>query len=140
MMVHRKRTAGFTLLELMIVVGIVAILASLAIAGYGFAMVKSRRAAAEGCLQEGSQYMERFFTTNLAYDKDTGGTNVTAPVCSQDVTPYYALTFSAGPTATSYTLQAAPTTKQKDPRCGTLTIDNKGIKTASGTAGVTGCW
>ena len=138
---HGRNSAGFTLLELMIVVGIVAILAALAISGYGYAMVKSRRAAVEGCLQESSQFMERFYTTNLAYDKDTDGNDVAAPTCSQDSTPYYTVGFGAGePTATTYVLEAVPTSKQKDSRCGTLTIDNKGIKTASGTGGVAACW
>jgi len=141
---HRGRnSAGFTLLELMIVVGIVAILAALAISGYGYAMVKSRRAAVEGCLQESAQFMERFYTTNLAYDETPAPDNeaVPDPQCSQDVTPYYKVDFAAGePTPTTYKLEAVPTGKQKDSLCGTLAIDYKGIKTASGTGGVSACW
>jgi len=138
MMALRKRNAaGFTLLELMIVVGIVAILAALAISGYGFAMVKSRRVAAEGCLQEAAQAMERYYTTNLTY------ATATLPTCTQakDITPYYGTPQWVGTTtATTYGLSLTPTSKQKDPSCGTLTIDYKGIKTASGTSGVAGCW
>jgi len=138
MMALRKRNAaGFTLLELMIVVGIVAILAALAISGYGFAMVKSRRAAAEGCLQEAAQSLERYYTTNLTY------VGAAAPTCSQsNITPtFYAIGPAAGePTATTFKVQAVPTSKQNDSRCGTLTIDHKGIKTASGTGGVSACW
>jgi type IV pilus assembly protein PilE len=141
---HRGRnSAGFTLLELMIVVGIVAILAALAISGYGYAMVKSRRAAAEGCLQESAQFMERFYTTNLAYDKTPppDEEDVPEPKCSQDVTPYYDVRLvPADLSATEYTLEAVPTGKQNDSRCGTLTINYKGIKTASGTGGVSACW
>jgi type IV pilus assembly protein PilE len=141
---HRGRNSmGFTLIELMIVVGIVAILAALAISGYGYAMVKSRRSAAEGCLQESAQFMERFYTTNLAYDETPPPDSdpVADPKCSQDVTPYYTVGFASGePTPTTYKLQAVPTSKQKDSRCGTLTIDNKGIKAASGTGGVAACW
>jgi type IV pilus assembly protein PilE len=139
---HRGRgSAGFTLVELMIVVGIVAILAALAISGYGYAMVKSRRSAAEGCLQESAQFMERFYTTNLAYDKDTDDEDVPDPKCSQDVTPYYTVAFAAGePTSTTYILQAVPTDRQKDSRCGTLSIDNTGKKDATGTGGVAACW
>ena len=134
---RRAESGGFTLLELMIVVVIVAILAVLAVSGYGFAVVKSRRAAAEGCLQEAAQAMERYYTTNLTY--------ATAPVptCSQaqNVTPYYG-TVGMATTATppGYTLTLTPNSKQKDSSCGTLSINQAGIKTANGTSGVAGCW
>ena len=137
----RHDARGFTLVELMIVVAIIAILATVAVASYNFAMVKARRSAAKGCLQESAQYMERFYTSNLAYDKDTGGANVTTPTCSQDVVPFYTVGFAAGePTASTYKLQAVPTSRQNDSLCGTLTIDHKGVKTASGTGGVAACW
>ena len=139
--VGRAGSAGFSLLELMIVVGIVALLAALAMAGYDYAMVKSRRSAAKGCLEEAAQYMERFYTTNLAYDVDTDGNAVAAPVCSQDVTPFYTVGFSAGqPTNATYGFMAVPTSRQRDPSCGTLSIDHKGIKGATGSGGVAACW
>ncbi len=135
-MAHPNRAnAGFTLIELLIAIAIVAILATIAIASYDFAMIKARRGAAEGCLQEAAQYMERFYTTNLTY------TGASAPQCSQDVSPFYTVAFSAGqPTATTYGLQAAPTGAQNDSRCGTLSIDHRGIKGATGSAGAAGCW
>lgn len=134
-------SSGFTLIELLVAIAIVAILATIAIASYDFAMIKARRGAAEGCLQETAQFMERFYTTNLAYDQDAGGAAVPAPACTQDVTNFYTVGFVAGqPTATTYTLQAVPTTAQNDSRCGTLSIDHKGLKGATGSAGAAGCW
>ena len=58
---------GFTLIELMVVVAIVAILATIAVASYEYAVTKSRRSAAANCLQERAQFMERYYTTNLTY-------------------------------------------------------------------------
>lgn len=133
--------AGFTLIELMIAIAIVAILATMAIASYDFAMVKARRGAAEGCLQEQAQFLERFYTTHLAYDADTDGNAVPAPACSQDVDNFYTVGFATGePTSTTYRLEAVPTASQNDGRCGTLSIDHRGIKGATGTAGAEGCW
>jgi type IV pilus assembly protein PilE len=135
-----KAVAGFTLVELMIVVAIIGILAANAVASYHFARDTARRGAAEGCLHEAAQYMERFYTTNLAYDEDTAGNDVPDPVCSQDVDDFYDVGFDGAPTATTYTLKATPKATQNDTSCGTLSIDHKGVKGATGTSGPSGCW
>ena len=129
-MTKTRTTAGFSLLELMIVVGIVAILASLAIAGYDYAMRKTRRAAAQGCLTEGAQRAERFYTTHMTY------TGAPAPTCSTDVSKYYAVRFAAGePTNTTYLLEAVPQGPQRKDSCGTLTLNDRTQKTPA-----TDCW
>ncbi len=58
---------GFTLLELMIVVAVVAILAAIAIPSYQSSIAKSRRADAQSALQGFAQAMERFHTQNATY-------------------------------------------------------------------------
>src|SRR3546814_11828061 len=63
----RKSASGFTLLELMITVAVVAILATIAYASYQDQIIKSRRAAGATCLQERAQFLARFYTTNLSY-------------------------------------------------------------------------
>src|SRR3546814_661335 len=68
----RKSASGFTLLELMITVAVVAILATIAYASYQDQIIKSRRAAGATCLQERAQFMERFYTTNLSYLSSAG--------------------------------------------------------------------
>jgi type IV pilus assembly protein PilE len=136
------RASGFTLIELMITVAIVAILVAIAISSYEFAMVKTRRGAAEGCLLETAQYMERFYTTNLTYV----GADAALPKCSSDVSTYYSTfpTFAAGPDAKSYKLQLVPQGRQasKDAQCGTLTVDQAGIKGAgdNALATIAKCW
>ena len=129
--------SGFTLIELMITVAIVAILVSLAISSYRFAMVKTRRGAAEGCLLEDAQYMERFYTTNFTY------VGAVPPNCKSDVTNYYATAPTATiPDAKTYTLSLAPSGSQAsaDAKCGTLGVDQTGTKTVTGTANVSDCW
>lgn len=135
--------AGMTLIELMIVVAIVAILTAAAVASYSWATVKSHRGAAKGCLMEAAQYMERFYTTNMRYDKDGAGTAVSLPAtCATDGGDFYTIGFASGePTSTSFEIQAVPITgKQNDNRCGTLSIDEAGTKGATGPGGVDACW
>lgn len=133
------RERGFTLLELMIVVAVIAVLAVTAISSYEYAMRKSRRATAQGCLMEASQYMERFYTTNLRYDQTTDATPVAvrtpAQVCSSESQRFYTMSFVGTVGQTTYTIQAAPTGKQTKDSCGTMTINQTGVKTPA-----TGCW
>ena len=146
LLVRRKRTLssrraaviGFTLIEVMIVVLVIGVLVAIANASYKQSVIKSRRAAAAGCLQERAQFMERYYTTKLKY-KDAP-----APVaCNADVALFYAVSFVADPTDAAFTLQAVPQGVQasKDTECGTLTINQQGLRGKSGTASsADACW
>jgi type IV pilus assembly protein PilE len=123
----------------MIVVAVVAVLAMVAITSYQFAVVKSRRGAAKGCVMEGAQYMERYYTTKMTYNDIITPSPPVLPVCSTDVTTYYTVSFSGTPDATTFTVQAVPQGAQatSDTKCGTLTIDQAGVKGANNVAE---CW
>ncbi len=62
-----KKQKGFTLIELMIVVVIIAILASIAIPSYHSYMQKTRRADAKQSLTAAAAAMEKWFFTNNGY-------------------------------------------------------------------------
>lgn len=131
-----RRQSGFTLLELVVVVTIVAILASLAIAGYEFAIRKSRRSAAQGCVAEAAQFMERFYTTNLNYAQDLAGNAAVLPRCTAEVNGAYAVGFAAGqPTAGTFVIQAVPQGRQAGDGCGTMSINQTGRRLPEGD-----CW
>jgi len=134
----RRSVAGFTLIELMIVVAIVAILASVAFASYDFAMIKGRRSAAAGCALEGAQFMERYYTTNLTYV----GAAIPASDCQRELQGHYVVALAAS-AARSYSITATPQNHQaaKDSKCGTLSVDHTGARGITGTAGSSAeCW
>lgn len=151
------RSRGFTLLELMIVVVIIAILAAIAYPTYTNYITSTRRSAAEGCLAEYSNYMERYYTTNLSYETPAVATStgtgtpsrITLPSLDCSATTqtgnwysYQFPTTSASVTTTSYSIQAVPQGIQssRDTKCGTLSLDNTGTRGATGTSGAAGCW
>lgn len=76
-MINPQSSRGFTLLELMIAVAIVAILATVAYPSYAEYVAKSRRTTTVGLLQQAQQWMERFYTENYRYDQNSAGTAVT---------------------------------------------------------------
>lgn len=143
----RKQASGFTLIELMIVVAIIGILASIAYPSYQQYVLRANRTEAQAILTETAQYMERYFTTNGTY---VGG-KVGALAISGGASPKnaagsaikYNISFSVDPTATAFTLQAAPAGGQANDKCKTLTLSNTGVQGANGvTTGaiVVECW
>ena len=141
----RRKAAGFTLVELIIVVLIIAVLAAIAFPAYQNSVVKTRRGAAKSCLLESELFMQRFYTTNLRYDQTLPPANaaVVLPACTAgtDVTNNYTVALTAV-AARTYTLTATPQGLQaaKDTDCGTLSINQLGAKTKTGTETVDYCW
>lgn len=137
---RRGREAGFSLIELMIVVAIVGILVVVAYPSYADYVRRSARAEAKGILLENAQFMERWYTTNGTY------VGAALPVLRSprgvvDGAQRYNLSFAADPAATTYRLQAVPVagSPQASDSCGTLTLDQAGTKGVSKST-VAACW
>lgn len=133
-----KRTSGFTLVEVMVVVAIIGILAAVAYPNYQEHVRKTRRAAAAGCLLELAQFMERHYTTNMSYV----GAVLPNTACRTELAAFYTFGFSANATtASTFELEASPQGVQaSDTRCGTLGINQAGARSESGTGTVADCW
>ena len=141
----RTGSTGFTLIEVMIVVVIVAVLAAIALPAYQGSVMKTWRNKATACLTAMAQGMERRFTTALSYEGPAAAPQQLPPnSCTTEdgMAQRYAFDFTADPTATQFTLRATPQGDQaaRDTGCAILTIDETGVRTASGSLDVDLCW
>ncbi|MGE8453428.1 MAG: type IV pilin protein, partial [Pseudomonadales bacterium] len=68
---------GFTLIEMMFVVAIAAILASIAYPSYKEYVAKAKRAEVSAMISSAQQWMERFYSENFRYDINSAGVAVT---------------------------------------------------------------
>ncbi len=128
----RNRQAGVTLIELMIVVAILGIIASIAYPSYQESVAQGNRADAQANLLSLSQHMERVFTENGSY---TGAVLPYTESPRDGANKLYDLGFAAS-SATSYTLQATPKNGMTGDRCGNMTLTNIGQRGAADTD----CW
>jgi len=136
-------TRGFTLIELMITVAVIAILAAIAVPSYFQYTLRSNRSAAESVMQEIASAQERYMVDSRAF---AGSLTVLGyGTLPNTVEPNYNITMVAtaasasGGTPPGYTITATPKNSQvRDTACATLTLSGDGSKKAS--TGATNCW
>lgn len=136
----RGRTvAGFTLLELMIVVAIIAILAAVAIPAYGRYAYRARRAEGQNLIMRIANAQERFYTANNKY-----ASLANVGVASTSGKAYYTAKIVLKDSDQTYTLTATPRAAQAGDACGNLTYTDTGVKTpkaSNASANSNGpCW
>lgn len=145
----RNAQRGFSLIELMIVVAIIAIISAFAYPSYDRYVIKTKRSVAQNALLQVADRQQQFFMdnkrfaadiTNLGfpanpYVVDDNGTSTVA----SDADAVYSLSLS-NVTATTWTATAAPLNSQlsRDTYCGSLTITQTGAKSKSGASDE--CW
>jgi type IV pilus assembly protein PilE len=137
-----KNEKGFTLIELMIVVAIIGIIASLAVTSYNDSTRKTRRSDAKTSLTDLAAQFERCYTANGQYTTTTApaktcGLVTTAgaltPAAAASGKGFYTITVAL--TANTFTLTATPT-GFTDADCASFTLSNTGAQTPSGNT----CW
>ena len=134
----RPTSRGMTLIELMIVIVIVAILASIAVPSYRQYVLRSHRTEAKAALMNVAAAQEKFYLQNNTYTdnlSDAPPTGLGIPGTTEH--GYYTVAIEAGADETAFTVTATPTGGQAaDTRCASFSIDQAGVKTATNTD----CW
>lgn len=131
--VHSYNQKGFTLLELLLVITIIAVLMSQGIAQYKTYMISTNRQTAITNLQMAQQEMERIFLRSSSYNNAHIQDKLNNLASSSHKIQLYQAT------ETNYLLSAVPI--KGDVLCGTLSIDNTGLKTSSvENSNILECW
>ncbi len=143
------REAGFTLIEVMIVVVIIGVLMMVALPAYEGQQTRAKRTIAQVELMKIVARQEQYFVNNRAYSTtlaplgfadpwvvDADGREVGAAAADR----VYSISL-VSPTAMAFELQAVPQGQQaRDTVCGTLVISSVGEKSATGTGSSSDCW
>lgn len=129
---------GFTLIELMITLVVLAILSAIAFPAYQSYVLKTRRSDAYAALAQDQTIMERCYAQNFAYNN--AACPATFPASPQK---YYSIAVS-NQTVSTYTLTATPQGPQaSDTACAAISVDQanqKSAQDASGNTSTSTCW
>lgn len=129
------RWRGYTLIELMIAVAVIAVIVAVAYPAYTDFILRSRRSEATEALQNAATLEEKYYNHNKQYSDSLAA----LPMPATTENDYYHLSISAGATVAglvqSYTLSASAKGSQAaDTACAVIKLDSNVTKTPSG------CW
>lgn len=130
-----KFQRGFTLIEIMVVVAIVAILAAIAIPSYRNHVIKSSRTAAQSFMLQIAGRQEQFLMDRRSYATTLTALSMNPP---PEVARNYQIVISNVTAAPpGYLITATTISPFVDQKCGnSLTLDQAGTKTPV----TAGCW
>ena len=139
-----KNNKGFTLIELMIVVAVLAVIVAIAYPGFLGQIQKARRSDAKQALLDVAAKLEQYYQDNKGYPTAANMSNLGyggATFTSQE--GYYTIGFNGVPTVTTFSIQAVPvagTSQADDTDCATFRLDHLGVKSVTGSMTADRCW
>jgi len=135
----KSKSAGVTLIELIVVVTIVALLASVAIPSYRQYVLRTHRTEGMSALMQLAAAQEKFYlqsntyaVDNLLDDAPPTGLGLSATTANG----YYTIAIGAADAAGYTATATAAGSQAADTHCATFTINQAGTKTATSSD----CW
>lgn len=126
---HARKTGGFTLIELMITVAIVAILAAIALPSYQQYVIRSKRSAAQAQMMDIANRQQQFLLANRNY-ADKAALTASGYALPAEVSSNYSYDITLSTTGVpGYTLTLTPIPLGSQSGDGALTLNSEGVKT-----------
>ena len=122
----KSQSAGFSLIELLIVIAILGIIVGIAVPQYNQYRRRANRAEARTTLVEAAQIAEREFVRTNSYDD--------AAIPAESPHRLYRIDYDSD--VTEFVISAVPQGAQAGDECGTFTINQAGVRGAAQA----GCW
>lgn len=145
-MAHASPAAGFTLIEVIVALAIVAVTTLIAVSSYRNHVLRSHRAEAAQALATAAAEQEKFHLTHGRYgdrlDASAGDDPPGLPVASRTPGGRYTLAVESAD-AWSFRLVATTGSDRSDPACHRFGIDETGRRTARDATGADStarCW
>jgi len=139
--VHRQLQRGFTLIELVVVMVIIAILAAVAIPNYTEYVQRGRRQEAKAVLLQIAQWQERLRTQTNSYATATAQLPPNFQTVTINGAAAYNVTIDAGATANLYGVTATRAGVMANDPCGDFTLSSLNVRgLANNTRTLEQCW
>lgn len=125
--------AGFSLIELLVVLVIMGIVSAIALPSYTQYVQRGHRAEAMGALLEAQHFMARYYSVHGRYDGSADAPEQPPELPQRlqgipaDADLRYQLRLDAA-TVNSYELAAEPVGSMANDKCGTLTLNQTGLR------------
>jgi type IV pilus assembly protein PilE len=129
---------GYSIIELVIAVAIVAILAAIAWPAYSEHVARVERLRAQLDLMEAAQYLQRGHASNGTYDRVVLPERLARS--PHDGPIAYRLAAAIDPSGQAYLLSAEPLGARAADRCGTLSLRSTGQRGNATGQAVSDCW
>ncbi len=142
MLMRTRYTQGFSMVEMLIALAIVAIISAIAYPSYRENARRGNRAEVRALMMENAQYMERFFTENNSYLQSAAAVpappelpNLVSPRGATGTRVNYNISFRAIPalSVTTFAIQAVPVNGMATDACATLTLNSLGQQGTDGS-------
>ena len=147
MYIRASRQRGVTLVELMTVIVIIAVIASIAVPTYRRYLIRAQRSEAKIALLQLQTAQEKFYLQNNAYASNTNLSTASPTglgISNTTETGKYTIAITTyGAAGQSYTATATPKSgggQTDDTACTSYTITDRGTKGATGTSSAQTCW